>query len=473
MAKEKIYAERRRGYERLANLAVGICATISSLLLTTLMAIISYMILSQYNFYVIFFAQVPVFRLLMAYLACFICIFVVFWCNLTIDQDGVVKNFHEYLLFCWYPMTHRKILISGSQLWDEFKQGPFAWCSCKGELELKFCELVDPRMYSFRNCGDLILLQFKDEQTGLRLLNKRFSFKVLNDEQLAFLENSDSLVCQECPKFLKCAKDIEYPFDDKEKCELVGITYNYCVVQDIKRASPHDGETIVYTANDLNKYVHFPFHKIKVITDNSSDDGKDDSTDDGKDDSRDNTDRRGCIAILGDFSESVDYYDAHNPDAYCPPLNSFCGWILDICKLLTYVLCCFGKNYEKYDNYSLCCSFYNVIWKYGNKRYLVKLNSIEGMTGSPVSVAATSLTKISNVDAICNDEDEEDEIETGKGKGKGTGKATQDNEAACLGMIAAARNSENDCFSKSSVLQPVQYATKLIQYRSVTTRKID
>ena len=63
--------------------------------------------------------------------------------------------------------------------------------------------------------------------------------------------------------------------------------------------------------------------------------------------------------ILGDFSESVDYFDTRNPDAYCPLLNSFCGWILDICKLLTYVLCCFGKNYAKYGNYSLCYSFYN------------------------------------------------------------------------------------------------------------------
>ena len=345
---------------------------------------------------------------------------------------------YHFVLFSCYPIKHCKISIDASFLKPDVRERIFKWRDrYEKKLELEYFKDVDPRLYNFRNSGDVILYQLKN--TPYWWKNKmvsKYSFTSLNSDEMydkLFNQTRNSLYdsFEYLKEVLWREKKSDPMFKDKQ-CHLFALTYNLLIYNDVVRADPVTGDQITYSTDSLNKYFHFDMASIIHKTSD--------------------IDLRFPIMIAGSGAEEREYFDRGNPDAWFPLLNSCCGWVLDVLKLFYYLLFCCGE-YKHFSKINLVRSFYNVIWKYGNKRYFVKLNTVDGMSGSPVTFHRGLWNEMNMLDESDSDTD----IEIG---------GTQtDTFPPCLGIVAAGVNTKNYGFDKSTVLQPIQYAEKLMSCR--------
>ena len=324
---------------------------------------------------------------------------------------------------------HCKMSIDASFVRPAIPERIFKWRDrYEQNLELEYFKDVDPRLYNFRNSGDVILYQLKNTPYWWddRHVSK-YTFTSLNSDQIydKLFDQTTKSLCPVCWMKNKSGA----MFKDKQ-CQLFTLTYNLYISKDVERADPSTGNQITYSSHSLNKYFHFDDCDMDVRS------------------------LRFPRRISGSGGEQRKYFDGGNPDAWFPLLNSLCGWILDVLKLFYYVLCCCDK-YKHFSKVNLVCSFYNVIWKYGNKRYFVKLNIVDGMSGSPVAFHRGLWNEMN----IINQLDIDSDIEIGRTR-------TQiDTFPPCLAIVTASVNTKNYGFDKSTVLQPMQYAEKLMRCR--------
>ena len=349
---------------------------------------------------------------------CCLIVAVLFMCLMLHDSAGkqFIKRVHDILLFRKFSIKLDKVVVDGNVMDDTYREGLFGWKVVDNVMEFRliFAKIIDKRLYSFRNSGDLVLLQFEAEPTW-QSPEKRYLFRapnnIINEAQV------------------------------KRGCDIRGVTYNIYLHHDLCRWDPRSQSRkhIRYSADSLNT-----FFKVD----------------------KKNCKKRLPIGVTGEFTRSTDRFCGGDVCTCC------WDWLVDIYTLIKYICCC--KSVEGHGKLNLIKSFYYAVWLNGKRRHLVKLNTVAEMRGTPVFVTdkndrndANDMTNNLSGGSDASDIKDDEKQSNYKDESSVGVSLLLENEAEieCIGIVATGVNSANYEFEESTVLQPMIYAKKLVECR--------